>query len=723
MPQDEISRTERLAELRRSEHELADFFENASIPFHWVGPDGIILRANRAELEIFGYARDEYVGHPIAEFHVDQEVIEDILERLRRGETLHDYEARMRAKDGAIRHVLINSSVMWENGKFIHTRGLTRDISSRKRSERRTAMEHAVTRLLAESRTLAEASRKTLQVISEYLEWQFGAFWEVDDDAKRLRCVEVWRSATRDFSAFEAICRQFMFPKGVGLPGRVWKNREATWIPDVTQDNNFPRASVVSREGLRGAFAFPIKLGGEILGIMEFFSSDIRQPDEPLLKTVEAIGREIGQFAERLRAEQELHKKNKELQAAIEEFQVMQEELRAQNEELFQTRAAVENERKRYQELFEFAPDGDLVTDIHGNIFEANQAAVKQLNTPLAALVGKPITDFVHPQDKMSFCAELMSIPIDSAVKKWEGRLVPTESNPFDGALTVIAVRDAREHPVGLRWLIHDVTEHKRVVDALRRSEEKLRQQSQELEQQLIASGRLVSLGEITASMAHEFNNPLGIIMGFIEDMLSGTDPADPNYRPLKIVDEESKRCKKIISDLMEYARPRSTELCLTNVAASIEKTLQLVENRLYKQKVAVVKAFEADLPRIYADPQQLEQVLINLYLNAIDAMPDGGTLTVETKVEWVDRSPSGIVLRLADTGFGIDENNLAKIFQPFFSAKKRRGLGLGLPICARIVKNHGGRIDVESRPGQGTTFKLYLPLNHEVAGNQGEAG
>ena len=723
MPQDEISRTERLAELRRSEHELADFFENASIPFHWVGPDGIILRANRAELEIFGYARDEYVGHPIAEFHVDQEVIEDILERLRRGETLHDYEARMRARDGSILHVLINSSVMWENGKFIHTRGLTRDISSRKRSERRTAMEHAVTRLLAESRTLAEASRKTLQVISEYLEWQFGAFWEVDDDAKRLRCVEVWRSATRDFSAFEAICRQFTFPMGVGLPGRVWKNREATWIPDVTQDNNFPRASVVSREGLRGAFAFPIKLGGEILGIMEFFSSDIRQPDEPLLKTVEAIGREIGQFAERFRAEQELHQKNKKLQAAIEASEVMQEELRAQNEELSQTQAAVENERKRYQELFEFAPDGDLVTDIHGNIFEANQAAVKQLNTPLAALVGKPITDFVHPQDKMSFCAELMSIPIDSAVKKWEGRLVPTESNPFDAALTVTAVRDAREQPVGLRWLIHEVTEHKRVVDALRRSEEKLRQQSQELEQQLIASGRLVSLGEITASMAHEFNNPLGIIMGFIEDMLSGTDPADPNYRPLKIVDEESKRCKKIISDLMEYARPRSTELCLTNVAASIEKTLQLVENRLYKQKVAVVKAFEADLPQIYADPQQLEQVLINLYLNAIDAMPDGGTLTVETKVEWVDRSPSGIVLRLADTGFGIDENNLAKIFQPFFSAKKRRGLGLGLPICARIVKNHGGRIDVESRPGQGTTFKLYLPLNHEVAGNQGEAG
>src|SRR5438128_12564607 len=98
MPQDEISRTERLAELRRSEHELADFFENASIPFHWVGPDGIILRANRAELETFGYARDEYVRHPIAEFHVDQTLMAALLERVRRAEALDDYAGSRAAK-------------------------------------------------------------------------------------------------------------------------------------------------------------------------------------------------------------------------------------------------------------------------------------------------------------------------------------------------------------------------------------------------------------------------------------------------------------------------------------------------------------------------------------------------------------------------------------------------------------------------------------------------
>jgi two-component system NtrC family sensor kinase len=232
------------------------------------------------------------------------------------------------------------------------------------------------------------------------------------------------------------------------------------------------------------------------------------------------------------------------------------------------------------------------------------------------------------------------------------------------------------------------------------------------LEQQLIMSGRLVSLGEVTASMAHEFNNPLGIIMGFVEDMLSSRDPADPDYRSLRIVDEESKRCRQIVKDLMEYARPRSTEFCSTSITDAMEKTLQLVENRLYKQKVTVEKKLEPDLPRIQADSQQLEQVLVNLYLNAIDAMPEGGKLTVEAKIAQLDGTAPMAVLTVADTGFGIAEPDLGKIFQPFFTAKKRRGMGLGLPICQRIVRNHGGRIAVESQPGKGTTFKIHLPLD-----------
>ena len=315
----------------------------------------------------------------------------------------------------------------------------------------------------------------------------------------------------------------------------------------------------------------------------------------------------------------------------------------------------------------------------------------------------------VHPEDRERVSESIRRALDKDVPYEIEFRAVRPDGSVVWLFTNATVLRDG-DRPVRMLGATMDISERKRAEEALRRGEEKLRKQAQELEQQLIMSGRLVSLGEVTASMAHEFNNPLGIIMGFVEDMLSGTDPADPNYRALQIIDEESKRCRQIVRDLMEYARPRSTEFCSTSIADAIEKTLELVENHLYKQKVAVEKKLEPDLPRIQADSPQLEQVLVNLFLNAIDAMPDGGKLMVEARIVQPAGEASMALITVADTGFGIAETDLPKIFQPFFTAKKRRGMGLGLPICQRIVKNHGGRIEVESEPGQGTIFRIYLP-------------
>ena len=259
-----------------------------------------------------------------------------------------------------------------------------------------------------------------------------------------------------------------------------------------------------------------------------------------------------------------------------------------------------------------------------------------------------------------------------------------------------------------------ETIEAARIQDALRESEQKLRDQTNELEQQLIASGRLVSLGEVTASMAHEFNNPLGIIIGFVDDLLSSADPSSAEYSSLQIVSEESRRCKKIVEDLMEYARPSSAAMAPTDVTSLIEKTLKLVEARLYKQKVEATVNVDPRLPEICADAQQLTQVLVNLYLNAVDAMPEGGRLTVSARA--VDATKPTLIISVSDSGVGIDELEIGKIFQPFYTAKKKRGLGLGLPICERIIKNHGGEIKVESEPGRGTTFEIHLPRERSAA-------
>ena len=257
---------------------------------------------------------------------------------------------------------------------------------------------------------------------------------------------------------------------------------------------------------------------------------------------------------------------------------------------------------------------------------------------------------------------------------------------------------------------IGQFVERMRAEAALRQSEENLRNQAEELEQQLLASGRLVAVGELTASMAHEFNNPLGIVMGFAQGLLSSMDPDDPNYHPVQIIAEEAKRCETLVQELLEFGRPKRADFTETDVEQMIQKTLDLVQPRATKNRVETATEIESAIPPIHADPQQLQQVLLNLSLNAVDAMPKGGTLTLGAAVDSTDE----MTITVADTGVGIDSETLPRIFQPFFTSKKRRGLGLGLPICDRIVKSHGGRIEVDSAPGHGTRFKIHLPVAAE---------
>jgi PAS domain S-box-containing protein len=292
--------------LQRSEAELTDFFENAAIGLHWVGPDGTILRVNRAELDMLGYTREEYIGHNIAEFHVDKDIIEDILTRLTAGEVLQDYEARLLCKDGSIIHARINSSVYREDGKFIHTRSFTRDFTARKRTETRLALQYAVTEILSQSRDFIESAGRILRAACESLDWEVGALWRVDTAANVLRFVEICHASKMQTPEFDKLTRTFTFVKGVGLPGRIWASGEPAWIDNLVADTNFPRAPVATREGLHGAFGFPIKLGEDVLGVVEFFSPEVRKPDDELLKLVAGIGGQIGQFTERKRAEERL---------------------------------------------------------------------------------------------------------------------------------------------------------------------------------------------------------------------------------------------------------------------------------------------------------------------------------------------------------------------------------------------------------------------------------
>jgi len=282
-------------------------------------------------------------------------------------------------------------------------------------------------------------------------------------------------------------------------------------------------------------------------------------------------------------------------------------------------------------------------------------------------------------------------------------------------AAELAAARDELEEKVALRtvelekmneMLRAEISERRKIEVRLRESEAKLRALTEEQEQQLIASDRLVTVGELAASIAHEFNNPLQIIMGFAQELLEEQKSAGPHKEGLKIIEGETMRCRELIRNLMNFARPVPAKPETRDVEPIIADAVKLAWHYLLNNKVRVKTDIAHGLPAIRADANQLQQVLINLLFNASEAMPKGGEVTLRAA-----RAGAGtIVISVSDTGVGIPEAALPNIFRPFFTTKQKKGMGLGLSICERIVRAHGGRIAVDTAPGRGTTFELHFP-------------
>jgi two-component system NtrC family sensor kinase len=237
------------------------------------------------------------------------------------------------------------------------------------------------------------------------------------------------------------------------------------------------------------------------------------------------------------------------------------------------------------------------------------------------------------------------------------------------------------------------------------------------LEQQLIRSDKLASLGTLVAGIAHEINNPLGIIAGYSEALLDRSrDPAFagmpqfgdfPGY--LRTIHSEIFRCKGILKSLLEFARPSGGTFRKIDLNELIKEVLLLLKHRTARLQHTIDLSLNRDLPKIYADAGSLRQLLMNLLLNAIYFTPEGGSICIATGTDTA--AADRLRMTVSDTGTGIPADIINKVFDPFFTTKPvGEGTGLGLTICHRIVEEHGGTIDVASQPGKGTTFTIILP-------------
>jgi len=233
--------------------------------------------------------------------------------------------------------------------------------------------------------------------------------------------------------------------------------------------------------------------------------------------------------------------------------------------------------------------------------------------------------------------------------------------------------------------------------------------QNKEMEASLAQQGKMASLGVLSSGVAHEINNPLGVILGYASYIEGKTSEDDPNYKFIHEIKRESKRCKKIVQDLLSYARTPKPALERTDLNDLLGQIVDFAANHTDMHHVTVVKDFSPELPPIMADGDQIRQVAINLILNAGAAMSGAGTLTVKTFLD----ADGSVTIVFSDNGTGITAEDMEKIFEPFFTTKTR-GTGLGLAITRQIVEMHHGTISIQSEVGKGTDVIVKLPVEQD---------
>jgi len=264
---------------------------------------------------------------------------------------------------------------------------------------------------------------------------------------------------------------------------------------------------------------------------------------------------------------------------------------------------------------------------------------------------------------------------------------------------------------------LRDVTDRRVQEKKTRQDEERYRKLLQErnrLEAELKQSSKLAFMGELAAGIAHEINNPLGIILGFVQDILEEISENHPLFEPIRIIEQETARCADVVRELLDFARLKPPQRTNVDILEVLEDSVFLLTPQIKKNKLKVGKSYHQNIPYVEVDPGLIQQVFLNVLLNAIQAMPFGGNLKLGIGLEAFSKGGGNqcwVCVTISDTGHGIPNKIFGKIFDPFFTTKGGKGTGLGLPVCQRIMDDHLGRIQVQSQEGIGTTCRICLPV------------
>jgi PAS domain S-box-containing protein len=525
------------------------------------------------------------------------------------------------------------------------------------RAAERLAAQYAIVRVLAEASSLSAAAPKLLEAVCMSLDWDHAAVWRVDPRANVLRCIECWHRPPLHFPEFEALSKRTTFPPGIGVPGRVWTTAQPCWVPDVLKDTNFPRAPIAAKEGLHAAFGFPIVLNNEVLGVMEFFSREVRHPDEELLQMMAAVGSEMGQFIERRRATREL------------------------------------------EQLFALSQDMLCIAGFDGFFKRVNPAWQKILGYTPDELFSVPYLERVHPDDRELTIREAQKLSSGARTIHFENRYL---------------AKDGTYH-----WLQWNSTplEERQLIYAVARDITELKASAQELRlAKEAADFANRAKSDFLANMSHEIRTPMNAIIGMTELALD-TELTVEQQEYLSTVKDSAESLLRLLNDILDFSKIEAGRLELDrhefDLRETLGDTIKTLGLRAHQKGLELACQVDPDVPEVLlGDSARLRQVVTNLVGNAIKFTEHGEVVVRAGMAVAVPNLRDEVTLQFSvrDTGIGIPAEKQQAIFDAFAQAdtsitRHYGGTGLGLTISAQILVLMGGRIWVESESGRGSTF------------------